>query len=661
MTDLHAIDNHETRRSDLRRKYLGLTPRQRDVVLAALAIGNSFSFDQLRLVAAGTKESVLTAAQRALEAELFCVTSDPDVITLGDGVRDALDGLVIPAKMRHLHAKLARAYKRDAAPANLTAQQLHLAGAHRLASRFDELAADEALRLNDLPGAAGSLEQALKTNIGTTAEDRLRLKLSNVVALVGHPDRAASLLLTQIPDVPSHAHADADSLLLLSRELWRAMLVNAAENTVLQLLRMSSVEPSLVAEARIFLAFVYSVSHDVARARPVLEKIVETSLGHRLLAQLRDVETILASKDGDIEKAIASRTAALAAASLAGAQAFHRASNNTKYHLGFITGLELKDEPIASRGGDLEKDLDRGRVVQTSLTAAELALLRGDVPRAVEALSQVATKGGVSGARHTSILHALSLATALLGDEDTSDMAGLDEASIAIVLSAREPMTVSAILAPECELLVRKGMLGKARELLRRALTAAVRADPPFRLELMAARIGTVTEIGAARNALRTSRSTRLDEVAQAALLLFDVIVAARSGLRGLRYRQMAARAAGIFETVRWRLLQAEALEYAGSARSAAAIYKSAGAATDLRRLGIRYNRKGDDESRPLTTRQRAICNLALRGNSNRDISRALGLTEKTVEHHLSAAYSRLGIRSRWQLADALHPLREPT
>jgi DNA-binding CsgD family transcriptional regulator len=240
-------------------------------------------------------------------------------------------------------------------------------------------------------------------------------------------------------------------------------------------------------------------------------------------------------------------------------------------------------------------------------------------------------------------------------------MAGLDEASIAIVLSAREPMTVSAVLAPECELLVRKGMLGKARELLRRALTAAVRADPPFRLELMAARIGTVTEIGVARNALRTSRSTRLDEVAKAGLLLFDVIVAARSGLRGLRYRQMAARAAGVFETVRWRLLQAEALEYAGNAASAAAIYKSAGAATDLRRLGIRYNRKGDDECRPLTARQRAICNLALRGNSNRDISRALGLTEKTVEHHLSAAYSRLGIRSRWQLAGALHPLRETT
>jgi DNA-binding CsgD family transcriptional regulator len=658
MTDAITKSNQVMCRGDLRRKYLRLTPRQRDVVLAALAIGDSFSFDQLRLVATYRRDAILTAAQRALEAELFCLTANPDLMMLGDGVRDALDGLVVPAKMRYLHAKLATAYKRDAAPASLTAQQLHLAGAHRLASRFDELAADEALRRKDLPGAAGSLEAALKTNIGTVAEERLGLKLSNVVALTGHPNRAASLLLTQIPDPASPARPDADALLLLSRELWRAMLVSEAEHTVLRLLGMRSVEPSLMAEARIFLAFMYSVSHDVARARPVLEKISETSLDHRLVAQLRDVETILASKEGDIERAVASRTAALAAASLAGAQAVHRASNNTKYHLGFITGLEFTDEPIASPGGDLDEDLDRGRVVQTSLTTAELALLRGNLSLAIEALSRVAT-WGVSGARHVTILHALSLASALLGDNDTSKMTGLDEASIATVLSAREPMFISAVLAPECEHLVRKGMLGKARELLRRALTAAARADPPFRLELLAARIGTVTEIGMARNALRTSRSTRFDEVAQSALLLLDVIVAARSGLRGQQYRQMAGRAAEIFETVRWRLLRAEALEYAGNARSAAAIYKSAGATTDLLRLGIRSSPKGDDESRPLTVRQRAICILALRGNSNRDISRTLGLTEKTVEHHLSAAYSRLGIRSRWQLAGALQILRE--
>jgi DNA-binding NarL/FixJ family response regulator len=43
---------------------------------------------------------------------------------------------------------------------------------------------------------------------------------------------------------------------------------------------------------------------------------------------------------------------------------------------------------------------------------------------------------------------------------------------------------------------------------------------------------------------------------------------------------------------------------------------------------------------------------------TNREIAEALSVKEKTVEVHLSNAYRKLGIRSRFQLAEALG--REP-
>src|SRR5262249_62160647 len=41
-------------------------------------------------------------------------------------------------------------------------------------------------------------------------------------------------------------------------------------------------------------------------------------------------------------------------------------------------------------------------------------------------------------------------------------------------------------------------------------------------------------------------------------------------------------------------------------------------------------------------------------GQTNREVAQALFVTEKTVERHLSSAYQKLGIRSRFQLVSAI-------
>ncbi len=52
-----------------------------------------------------------------------------------------------------------------------------------------------------------------------------------------------------------------------------------------------------------------------------------------------------------------------------------------------------------------------------------------------------------------------------------------------------------------------------------------------------------------------------------------------------------------------------------------------------------------------LTPAERRVCDLVARDMSNREVAQTLFVTEKTVEVHLTSAYRKLGIRSRFQLA----------
>jgi DNA-binding NarL/FixJ family response regulator len=52
-------------------------------------------------------------------------------------------------------------------------------------------------------------------------------------------------------------------------------------------------------------------------------------------------------------------------------------------------------------------------------------------------------------------------------------------------------------------------------------------------------------------------------------------------------------------------------------------------------------------EDIPLTDRQRQVLVRLIAGVTNHQIARALGISEKTVEKHLSTLYARLGVRCR--------------
>lgn len=52
-----------------------------------------------------------------------------------------------------------------------------------------------------------------------------------------------------------------------------------------------------------------------------------------------------------------------------------------------------------------------------------------------------------------------------------------------------------------------------------------------------------------------------------------------------------------------------------------------------------------------LSQRERQVAEAAGRGATNKEIARVMDITERTVKAHLSAAYEKLGVRDRMQLA----------
>lgn len=62
-------------------------------------------------------------------------------------------------------------------------------------------------------------------------------------------------------------------------------------------------------------------------------------------------------------------------------------------------------------------------------------------------------------------------------------------------------------------------------------------------------------------------------------------------------------------------------------------------------------NSRGDDDLASLTDRERRVAEAVQRGLSNKEVARQLDITERTVKAHLSAAFRKLGVRDRMQLA----------
>jgi len=174
--------------------------------------------------------------------------------------------------------------------------------------------------------------------------------------------------------------------------------------------------------------------------------------------------------------------------------------------------------------------------------------------------------------------------------------------------------------------------------------------------ELADAELADVREFGAPRALGIALRVAGVAHGAQPGLALLDesVVTLRRSPALVERARSLtefgaALRRAG--QRVQARESLAEALDLA--ARCGAGPL-AARAREELRATGARPRREWRTGLEALTPGELRIVRLAAEGRTNREIAHELYVTLKTVEGHLSRAYTKLGIRGRAELSRVL-------
>lgn len=77
--------------------------------------------------------------------------------------------------------------------------------------------------------------------------------------------------------------------------------------------------------------------------------------------------------------------------------------------------------------------------------------------------------------------------------------------------------------------------------------------------------------------------------------------------------------------------------------------------------LATRNIETADPALDQLSQRERQVAKAASRGSTNKEIARVMGITERTVKAHLSAAFEKLGVRDRMQLSLLVNGVEDST
>ncbi|MGA8532603.1 MAG: AAA family ATPase [Candidatus Tumulicola sp.] len=285
------------------------------------------------------------------------------------------------------------------------------------------------------------------------------------------------------------------------------------------------------------------------------------------------------------------------------------------------------------------------RVAYSALNYANTLMLMGRLKRA-RVLAWEAIESGVTTATFKTKAAAVGIPLALLLNDRQLLEACADEEAPAYAERSRETQRIAAVSAAFADLRLAQGANDEARDLVRRATESISRPHRCTSLFLHVALSGGVRERQWATRML--ALSTARPRVRRACRLLIQAL--ATPGHPPARARRMAGIAANAFSRIGWRLYEARALEAAGCAEAALTQYLEFGDVRDAERLKAA---RGSETSAAvaLSPRQMEVARLVAEGETNRVIASRLNISEHTVEHHLSAIFARLGLRSRSALA----------
>lgn len=623
---------------------------------AASVIGLRIDFEMLEETFAVSSADAMRVLRAAREMGLVIDGTSGDLQFGHEFIREAVYGRLTSIERRAYHQRVAAHLETRNPPATAAERYRHVHGASKLveAAAIAERAGDDAMARFAFATARNFYDAALTDDVlDAPATARVAEKLGEAHDLLGSHREAAACF----------SRADAYARAVHDQERQAGIAIRLAlsagrlsdpdaetRHCERALACCAHAGPNAFA-AEVLLTLHHVNRIDAERAAIHLQRAdaLATDRGGSFGVRHLVARAAVANLRGDVAGWRAASFDAVAAAEAFGDPAM--LANVWSYVADYA---RLRGEPELARRGfaDAIAAADRYGLTFTAaksrLAAADMAYSEGRVADA-HCFVREAAALQVDGPYARMQASAVGLPIALAAD-DAFLSERLDDVELLETLRTGElqPLAVSFIAAL-AELRARQGDLDQARRLIERTLPRVRHAALIDSALLMFARYGDAASARTAANLLELS-ADRDDPIACVRIPLAGAIAAAAEGNRARSQAQASvarerAAAAGT------PLLDALACEIAGDDAAAQRIYSACGALGDVRRLASPQTSRATRAPSDLTRRESEVAALIADGLSNRAIAERLSVSDRTVEHHVAATFSKLGFRSRAQLA----------
>jgi DNA-binding NarL/FixJ family response regulator/tetratricopeptide (TPR) repeat protein len=647
-------------RAGILARFERLSRDDRDILLQASVIGQTFAPALLAQLAERDGDGVLAALSAARELQLVREIEGSELFAFRHALtREILYRELLQAQRQTTHREMAALLERADLPADAGQIAFHwrAAGERARATLAYELAGDRATARNAHRDAQDAYGQAVRLRDEPGADvAALYEKYSRALSIGGSLAEACIFLERSVDTYEARGDASKAALLAarLARRYFEYARPHEAARAIARSLQLCDGRGAVAFDAHVTLAHFAALQGRLEDADAELLR-AELLPGRPPPSQRRDfhmVRALVRATTARLGPAFEDYERAVAIARRAGdpEQLTWALSNYASRAL--ASGYTERALAAYRESLQLLPIDEFGKVgMLANQGMASACLMSGDVDAARAAHERGRQTISAMVLTQTAQI-AMEIRLAYLADEELPlDRRAIDDA-VAIAFESGETQNIGLLSGTLGAYLDSAARTSEAQALRTRAIAAISSADLSLWLIDQLAAGENRAERDKARALLAAAARDEAHSAGRAHLALFDARVARRLRQAALA-KSLASRAAEQFEAIGWPWERAAALEVAGLHAQAREIYLRHGYRRQLRELDstrrrARHRAAGDR----LTPREMEVAQLAAGGLSNREIAARLFIGERTVETHIAAIFDRFDLTSRRQFAE---------